>query len=65
MSDNNADFDKLIDNLVNSAGAFGDNMLPRIEIALNGVGQLITRLLPPIIDKIPEIIMNILPGLAP
>lgn len=63
MADDNADFDKLIDNLVNSVGAFGDNILPRIEIALQGVAKLIEQLLPPIMDKIPTLIMNILPGL--
>ena len=64
MSDDNADFDKLIDNMVDSASAFGTNIIPRIEIAINGIAQLIEKLLPPIIDKIPQIIMNILPGLV-
>lgn len=64
MADDNADFDKLIDNFVDSAGAFGENILPRIEIALNGIGQLIDKLLPVIINKIPEIISSILPGMV-
>lgn len=64
MADDNADFDKLIDNFVESAGAFGENILPRIEIALNGIGQLIDKLLPVIINKIPEIISSILPGMV-
>lgn len=63
MADDNANFDTLINNLVDSVGAFGDNVLPRIEIALNGVAQLIEKLLPPIMEKIPTLIMNILPGL--
>lgn len=63
MADDNANFDTLIDNLVTSVGAFGDNILPRIEIAINGVAQLIEALLPPIMDRIPTLIMNILPGL--
>lgn len=64
MADDNADFDKLIDNMVDSAGAFGNNILPRIEIAINGVAQLIEKLLPPIMDKIPQLILNILPNLV-
>lgn len=64
MADDNADFDTLIDNFVDSAGAFGENILPRIEIALNGVGKLISKLLPVIIDKIPETISSILPKMV-
>lgn len=64
MADDNANFDTLINNLVDSAGAFGNNILPRIEIAINGVAKLIEKLLPPIMDKIPQIILNILPGLV-
>ena len=62
MADDNADFDTLVDNLVESVSALGENLLPRIGIALNGVGQLIDTLLPVIIDKIPEMIENGLPG---
>lgn len=64
MADDNADFDTLVDNLVNSLGAFGANLLPRIEITINGIGQLIDKLLPPIIDKLPELINSILPGMV-
>lgn len=64
MADDNADFDKLIDNLVDSVGAFGQNILPRVEIALNGIGELINKLLPPIMEKVPKLIATILPGLA-
>ena len=61
MADDNANFDVLVDNLVESAGSLGKNLLPRIEIALNGLGDLITKLLPPIAEKIPELIMSLLP----
>lgn len=64
MADDSADFDTLIDNFVDSAGAFGENILPRIEIALNGIGQLIDKLLPVILNKTPEIISSILPGMV-
>lgn len=63
MADDNANFDVLVDNLVNSMGALGENLLPRIEIAINGIGQLIDKLLPPIIDKLPGLITSILPGM--
>ena len=64
MADDNADFDKLVDNLVNSVGTLGENLLPRIEIAINGIGKLIDKLLPSIINKIPELISSILPGMV-
>lgn len=63
MADSNADFDTLINNLVNSASAFGDNMLPRIEIAIKGIGQLVEKLLPPIVARLPQLITDILPSL--
>ncbi|MEO2507252.1 hypothetical protein ABHA01_05595 [Clostridium paraputrificum] len=64
MADDSADFDKLVDNLVNSVGTLGENLLPRIEIAINGIGKLIDKLLPSIINKIPELISSILPGMV-
>ena len=64
MADDNADFDKLVDNLVNSVVTLGENLLPRIEIAINGIGKLIDKLLPSIINKIPELISSILPGMV-
>ena len=63
LADSNADFDGLINNLVDSASAFGENILPRIEIAIQGVGQLIEKLLPPIVARIPELITTVLPSL--
>ena len=63
MADSDADFGQLIDNLVESATAFGHNILPRVEIALNGVGQLIEQLLPPICERIPQIFISVLPSL--
>lgn len=63
MADDNANFDTLMDNLVNSASAFGDNILPRIEIAIKGIGQLVEKLLPPIVARLPQLISDILPSL--
>lgn len=64
MAFDDADFDTLVGNLVDSVGALGENLLPRVEIALNGVGELISRLLPPIAGKIPELIMSLLPKMV-
>lgn len=64
IADDNADFDALIDNFVESAITAADNILPRIEIAIGGIGSLIEKLLPVIVEKIPGIINDILPGLV-
>lgn len=63
MADSNADFDTLINNLVDSASAFGDNILPRIEVAIKGIGRLVENLLPPIVARLPQLITDILPSL--
>lgn len=63
MADDNADFDTLVQNFVDTASTAVENMLHRIEIALTGLGQLIEKLLQVIVQKVPEIIMQTLPGL--
>ena len=63
IADDNADFEQLIDNFVESAGIAADNLLPRIEVALTGVGKLIEELFPVIMDRIPSIITNTLPSI--
>ena len=63
IADDNADFDGLINNFVESAGIAADNLLPRIEITLTGVGNLIETLFPVIMDRIPSIITNTLPSI--
>lgn len=63
IADDNADFEQLIDNFVESAGIAADNLLPRIEIALTGVGNLIETIFPVIMDRIPSIINNTLPNI--
>lgn len=66
IADDNADFDKLIDNFVESAGAMFDNLLPRILIAIQGIGKLIPELGTIILEHLPEIMktgQNIINGL--
>ena len=63
IADDNADFNQLIDNFVESAGIAAGNLLPRIEVALVGVGKLIEELFPIIMDRIPSIITNTLPSI--
>lgn len=63
VADDNADFGRLIDEFVESAGIAANNLLPRIEIALVGVGKLIEELFPVVMDRIPSIITNTLPAI--
>lgn len=61
IADDNADFEQLISNFVESVTIAGENILPRIEIALIGVATLIDELFPIIIERIPAIIASVLP----
>lgn len=79
MADDNANFDKLVDDFVNSVSAAFDNLLPRIITALEGIGELVPRLLEVLTEHLPELIeglqnilnslmtsiIEILPQLAP
>lgn len=61
IADDNADFDGLISNFVDSATTALGNILPRVEIALNGIATLIQELVPILMDLIPPLITNVLP----
>ncbi len=63
IADDNANIDKLIDNLVNSIETAATNIIPRIEIILQGIGKLIEKLAPIIAEKLPEVISKILPNI--
>ena len=64
IADDNADMELLIGNFVDSVEIAGRNILPRIEIALNGAGELIDRMFPILLDKVPEIISGNLPKMT-
>lgn len=63
MADDEADFDLLIDNMVESVEIAGQNIIPRAEKALNGVASLIEKLAPMIADRLPSLISELLPKL--
>lgn len=64
VADDTQDFDKLIDNFVDSVDTAAGNIMPRVEQALNGVGKLVEKLVPNIIERIPEILTSTLPTLT-
>lgn len=65
VADDNADFEGLINDFIDSVLAVADNLLPRIQVTITGiaklVSELVTKLLPEIIDLIPPIITDSLP----
>lgn len=63
MANEDADFSKLVDNLVESVGTMLQNVMPRMIQVLSGVGQLITSLAPIITSELPKLINQVLPPL--
>jgi phage-related protein len=61
IADDNADFDALINNFVDSATTALGNILPRVQVALGGVVDLIKGLAPVIIEILPELVGTIVP----
>ena len=57
------EFDRCIDNLVESAKTFGKNVMPAITKALEGFGELIEELAPIVEKELPGIIDSLLPPL--
>lgn len=56
VADDNADFDKLVNDFVDSVSAMLDNLIPRILIAIEGLGELIPKLIEILMNHLPEII---------
>ena len=56
IADDNADFDKLVDDFVDSISAMFDNLIPRILTAIEGIGKLMPKLIEVLMNHLPEII---------
>lgn len=63
MADDEADIEKLIDNFIESAGYALENLIPRVGVALEGMGKVIEKLLPVVLEMIPSLITDTLPNL--
>ena len=68
IADENANFEELVNNFIETLvgddsgeGGVINNILPRVEVALEGAGKLVEALIPVIIDKVPTIINEWLP----
>lgn len=63
IADENADFDALVVNLIDSATMAGKNLIPRIEQIIGGIGNGVEKLLPIILDNVPKVISKAAPGI--
>lgn len=61
VADDNQDFDKLMDDFVDSVETAGDNIIPRVEKSLDGVATLIEKGAQKIIPKAIQVITKNLP----
>ena len=55
IADDNADFEGLVNNLVDSIGTAAENIMPRVKTIIDGVIALIPQLTEKIIEHLPEI----------
>ena len=63
FADENADLDKLINNVVEAAETAFGNILPVAEKAMEGIANFVSKAAPIIVKKLPEIIQQLLPKL--
>lgn len=63
VADDTQDFDKLVDNFVDSIKAVATNVMPRIKTILEGVGTLVVELAPIIAKELPGMVQSVLPSL--
>ena len=63
IADDTQDFDVLVNNFVESVTTAGNNILPRVEIALKGVGTLVEKLAPIVAKTVPNIVSTTLPSM--
>lgn len=64
LADDTQDFDRLLDNLIDSVGTFAKNIMPRVETALGGVTKLVSNLAPMIAAELPAIMGDLLPEIV-
>lgn len=64
LADENADIEKLVGNFTDSVKTAAERLIPVVKTALKGIGQLISDMLPIIVEEIPKIINDVLPDLV-
>ncbi len=64
VADDTQDFGGLMDNFVDSVGIAANNILPRVETILGGIGSLVEGLAPVVAQAVPQLVITILPSMA-
>ena len=64
LADENADLDQLIDNFIDSALKAADNILPRVQKIMDGIGKLISKGLNKVLPVITKLIADNLPQIV-
>lgn len=63
IADDNADFETLVSNFTESLVTYADNLVPRIGVAIEGIGTLLTSFASTVVPKVIEYITANLPQL--
>jgi phage-related protein len=63
LADENADFDALLTDFIDSVGTFAENLIPRIGTALKGAVKLFDGLIQELVAAVPELVNELLPAI--
>lgn len=63
LADDTQDFDTLLTNFIDSVTTLGENLIPRIQVVLEGIVKLVSALGPKLAEMLPGIVETVLPGL--
>ena len=63
LGDENANLNGLIDQFIESAMVALDNIMPRLEVILSGISDVIAKIIPKIAAKLPGLLQSMLPSL--
>ncbi len=63
LADDNADFDKLLDEFIDSILVVGDNILPRIKTTIEGIGEFVSKAAAELLPEVAELLIDTLPSL--
>ena len=63
FGDEQADLSSMIDEFIGSIVTVAQNIVPRLEIILNGIAQAVTQIVPKIAEILPSLIESLLPAL--
>lgn len=63
LADDNADFDKLLDEFIDSILVVGDNILPRIKTTIEGIGEFVSKAAAELLPEVADVLIDTLPSL--